>query len=75
MSTLYKAQWPMSTTEEIPMVLIYPAKRRQPWTYMPATAELREQLFAGKYIRVYFFGRITGDTLQVDKFVRRGEWV
>lgn len=69
---VYKAQWPLTGDE----IVIYEAERRDgKWYFMPATPEARKELFANKYVRVFFRGRIKGDTVEVDKFVRKEHWV
>jgi hypothetical protein len=77
MSKVYKAQWPLSTTENEPHILIYEADNRNAtWYYLDATAEARKQLFQdGKYVRVFFLGSVDGKNVNVDKFVRKGEWL
>jgi glucan-binding YG repeat protein len=72
---VYKAQWPLAATGKV-QVLIYEAdKRDATWYYLDATAEIREQLFADKYVRVFFRGSVEGKTVNVNKFVRRSEWL
>jgi hypothetical protein len=70
---VYKAQWPLSTTESNPMILIYPDATRKPWYYLPATLKNRKRLFKNKYIKVYFRGRVDNQTIEIDEFVRKGE--
>jgi glucan-binding YG repeat protein len=74
---VFKAQWPLSTNAEgPPQVLIYEADKRDgKWYYLDATPDVRAQLFSDKYVRVYFRGSIEGKTVNVDEFVRRGEWL
>lgn len=72
---IYKAQWPLANTDGNQQVLIYPDEARQPWIYMAATPEVRERLFCGKFVKVYFLGRIIGNAMDIDKFVREEEWL
>lgn len=76
---IYKAQWPLSGLRE---VFIYPvddegkpAFERRSY-YLPCSSTLREKLFHGRYIKVYFKGQmLPGMSPVIDEFVRQDEWV
>jgi hypothetical protein len=75
---VYKAQWPLSTSGDTPpQVLIYEADKRDgKWYYLDATPEAKAELFEnGKYCRVFFLGSVDGKTVNVDRFVRKAEWI
>ena len=74
MATVYKAQWPLNGDE----VLVYEADvpfEDRKMILLPATSKLRKTMFRRKYIRVFFEGHIEDNTMVVDKFVRREEWL
>jgi hypothetical protein len=72
---IFKAQWPLSTTEKEPQVIIYPDKTKEPWIMMKATKEIRKQLFDNRYVKVYFRGMMIKGEIHVDQFIRHHEWL
>jgi len=79
MATVYKAQWPLSSTSGLMEVLIYeadvPHHERNNIT-LDATGQIWSDVFQGKYVKVFFEGLVTKDgTLVVEKFVRQDEWL
>ena len=76
---LYKAQWPLSTTEAVPTVLIYECNEHGgcigPHNFLAATAEVRTALFDNKHIRVFFRGLIYDGNCEVNEFVKQEDWL
>lgn len=76
---IYKAQWPCAGLRQ---VFIYPVddEKKPPFErtthYLPCSTTLREKLFLGRYIKVYFRGTmLPGMSPVIEEFVRQDEWV
>jgi hypothetical protein len=81
-SRVYEAQLELSSNQPDQMILISAVDAtaddvrggRRVRYLLRATPELREQLFMGKWVVVYFRGRIVGNEVVMDEFVRREDW-
>ena len=76
---VYKAQWPMAGlrlawvyAEEDSHLLPF----ARPTFYLPATPQIRQAVFQGRFLLVYFLGSmIYGLAPEISEFVRREEWI
>lgn len=75
---IYKAQWPLAG---LPQVCVYPAEddgkpgfsRR--CEFIPCSKKLRDEMFQGRYIKVYFEGEVLpGGVYQIKEFVNHELW-
>ena len=77
--TVWKASWPlaglrMAWVIEADTEHLLPLYR--PTHYLPCSSSLRESLFQGRYIKVWFRGTmLPGLAPVIKEFVRQDEWV
>lgn len=75
----YKAQWPLTG---LPQVCVYPVEDEQApvyhraYEFIPCSQKLRDEMFQGRFIKVYFQGEVLpGGIYKIDQFVRHEEWL
>jgi hypothetical protein len=76
---IYKAQWPLAGLKEVCIYAVGDDEKQpmeRPTYFLPATPNLRESLFQGRFIKVYFRGKMQpGLAPLVEEFVRQDEWL
>lgn len=76
---IYKASWPLTSlgmawVEAVGDEHLPPLSRTI--LYLPATKQLRQDLFQGRWIVVYFRGKVLpGGLYHVDEWVRQEDWL
>jgi hypothetical protein len=81
-SRVYEAQLELSGNQPDQMILISAVDAsaddirggRRVRYLLQATPDLREQLFMGKWVVVYFRGQIVGNEVVMEEFVRMEDW-
>lgn len=76
---IYKAQWPLAG---LPQAWVYPVEDEgknafeMRSEFIPCSQQLRDEMFQGKYVKVYFEGEVLpGGVYQIKEFVRQDEWL
>lgn len=76
---IYKAQWPLAGRQEVCIYAVGDEGKQpleRPTYFLPCSPTLREKLFLGRYIKVYFKGKmLPGMSPVIEEFVRQDEWV